>query len=164
MVSLTELLQFFFLEATELDLPAESSGAAKPRPNSHEDLYTVLLQDFAELPKRKATDEANFVPVNVAASLVPNPYFPAFRIYVYNTTGATSPTIQGKNRKHGHRRGPKVDKKRCKDAPWKDRWRCHLTSKWHIDPDSPARKNKLWTPLGFAQVCVLSGASTALMR
>lgn len=33
-------------------------------------------------------------------------------------------------------------------------WACLLTDKWHSSPRSPSRANKLFTPIGFAQVSV----------
>jgi endopolyphosphatase len=107
------------------------------------------MQDFGGLPRRKAADEAGFAAVNVNPSVVPE-YVPAFRVYAYNITAA--PVRASKDRHHGHHRGPKGDKRRCKEAPWRDTWRCRLTAKWHSDPASPARANGRWTPLGFAQV------------
>jgi endopolyphosphatase len=121
------------------------------------------MADFGELPTRKAADEANFVPVNVNPSVVPE-YLPAYRVYAYNTTGRPSPPRTTKDRHHGHHRGPKVDKKRCKDAPWRDTWRCRLTEKWHSDPDSPARTNRRWTPLGFAQASHCATGTPAANR
>jgi hypothetical protein len=230
---LTSTLQFFFLEGRDLDLPGDEPASLKnislssssssqlyseddPK-TAREDLFATLLHDFSELPKhRKATDEAQYAIVNVNPSVVPNPYVPAFRVYVYNTSearryipasteefdtdfseadvdeeydvdadadvdededdadsdadingthnGTFDSTLNdmrvtiGKDRKHGHHRGPKGDKQKCKEMPWRDTWYCRLPSEkgergpWHSDPASPIRRNGRWTPLGFAQV------------
>jgi endopolyphosphatase len=149
-------MQFFFLEAIDLELPAIGAVQGRQPHTAREDLYETLIHDFGELPGKKKVNEAQFAVVNVNPSVVPNPYVPAFRIFSYNATGAAdyngTQLRINKDRKHGHPRGPKVDKKRCKDEPWRDTWRCHLTEKWHSDPESPVRTNTLWTPLGFAQV------------
>lgn len=87
-----------------------------------------------------------------------NPYVPALRVFSYNVTGYTDSYAEaekkkkGSKRKHSHRDDCKKDDKR---------WGCRLPhEKWHSDAESPSRKNTLWSPLGYSQVCrVLRGAS-----
>lgn len=96
----------------------------------------------------------DYAVVNVAPSVVPNPYLPSFRVYSYNVTGGEErPSKQGK-RKHGHRRDDR-NNATCKSVEHAESWRCHLNEPWHSDADSPSRSNRQWTPLGYAQVCRL---------
>lgn len=139
---------FRFLEADDLELPADPPGA-QPRA-ARTDLYASLITDFEDLPRRRKIDEGDYAVVNVAPAVVPNPYTPAFRIFSYNVSGAPTRAgaaaaaaegpagvrlehggeegAMGKDRKHGHHRGGKGDKKSgCKEGrPWADTWRCQL--------------------------------------
>jgi endopolyphosphatase len=134
----------------------------------HDGLYDELIEDFTALRREvKARSEDDFAVVTVAPSVVPNPYLPSFRVYAYNVTAAADGSMllkktkkdkkdkKKKKKKKGHRRGPqKGDRfKLCKeDEARLKSWRCHLAEEWHSDPDAPCRTNKLWTPLGYAQV------------
>lgn len=155
--SLILSLQFFFLESGDLNIypEADSKGGEGEAPTLANEggLYQTLIKEFSALPKLpKMTD---YAVVNVAPSVVPNPYLPAFRIFSYNITDARRdyrPTTKLK-RKHGHRRGDKGNKTvHCKTKEYQDTWRCHLDRPWFSDPDSPSRSNQQWSPLGYAQV------------
>jgi endopolyphosphatase len=70
----------------------------------------------------------DYAVVNVAPSVVPNPYLPSFRIYSYNTTGGTERPSEQEKRRHGHRRGSDGNNATCKSDKYADTWRCHLES------------------------------------
>jgi endopolyphosphatase len=128
--------------------------------SAKEELFDILLKDFAALPATPKID--NYAVINVSPPVVPNPYLPTFRIFSYNITGAEQvPNAQNskkkkkkkkkKKRRHGHHRGDHRDKKSyCKEH--QDTWKCRLDQPWHSDPGSPSRTNTLWSPLGYAQV------------
>ncbi|TDL29508.1 hypothetical protein BD410DRAFT_26204 [Rickenella mellea] len=146
---------FFFIEKDDLDLPEENSRARRK-----EMLDEALLNDFSELPKEGKTNLDEFAVVNVAPSVVPNPYVPSFRVFTYNVTGAEEDggiearrkkkKKKGSKRKHGHRR-PEKDRpaKECKEK--EERWECRPKKPWYSDASAPSRKNELWSPLGYAQ-------------
>jgi len=109
------------------------------------------LEDFGTLPKKaKESEIDDYAVVNVAPSVVPNPYLPSFRIYSYNTTEGKG--ASGQKRRHGHRRASDGNNATCKSDKYADTWRCHLNQEWHSDAKSPSRSNRQWTPLGYAQV------------
>ncbi|TFY83609.1 hypothetical protein EWM64_g409 [Hericium alpestre] len=153
---------FFFVEADDLKFSSmvdisrarNDTGAGAV---AHGDLYDDLLKDFDALPqKNKETDYDDYGVVNVSPSVVPNPYLPSFRVFSYNITGADVSTPAGldddlKKRKHGHRHGDGSRDAYCKKPAYRGSWRCHLKEPWHSDPDSPSRRNTLWSPLGYAQ-------------
>lgn len=148
------------MEAEDLQFPSESdlTPADSVSSEAHDGLYDTLVNDFGDLPKKGKTDYDNYGVVNVAPSVVPNPYLPSFRIYTYNTTHAQSETNLKKKkkksskRKHGHRRGKGNKEELCKKKKYEDSWRCKLNEPWYSDPDAPSRVNTLWSPLGYAQV------------
>jgi endopolyphosphatase len=149
--------QFFLLEASDLEFSSESDPTPADNITSkgHNGLFDTLVNDFSKLPKKGKTDHGNYGVVNVAPSVVPNPFLPSFRIYTYNITQARdSGNIKKKKskRKHGHRRGDGDKQKLCKKKKYEDSWRCKLDQRWHSDPDAPSRINSLWSPLGYAQV------------
>jgi endopolyphosphatase len=122
-------------------------------------LYKTLIHDFAMIPDfNDSSGYDNYTIINVSPSVVPNPYVPAFRIFVYNITraddevGARMKKKKGGKRKHGHGHGGKGKGKECEKPPYRDTWGCQLKEPWHSDENSPSRKNGLWTPLGYAQV------------
>lgn len=53
------------------------------------DLYGTLLRNFTHMRKipESKLDHGNYAVVNVAPSVVPNPYLPSFRIFAYNISG-----------------------------------------------------------------------------
>lgn len=142
--------------------------------SSHADLADVLLEEFSELPKKaKKMDLDDYAVVNVAPSIVPNPYLPSFRVYAYNVTGsrflASSRSFldeqrnaysQGEYSEEQRKKKKGRKKKHDKDKPDVDcsrkenrsRWACRPKKPQHADPESPSRSNRLWTPLGYAQV------------
>lgn len=146
--------QFFFLEAIDL-VPK-----TKFKFTNGVGLYESLLNDFSSLPKFSNVVMDEYAVVNVAPSVVPNPYLPSFRIFTYNISGNAQHELQGalkkkkgSKRKHGHDRGDKGNKTtHCQIEEHQKTWICHLNDPWHSDPDSPPRSNQRWTPLGFAQV------------
>jgi endopolyphosphatase len=150
--------QFFLLEAGDLEFPSESDltpAADKVASKGRKGLYDTLVDDFSYLPKKGKTDHDNYGVVNIAPSVVPNPYLPSFRIYTYNITQARDSANMKKKkskRKHGHQRGKGDKEKLCKKKKYEDSWRCKLHEPWYSDPDAPSRINSLWSPLGYAQV------------
>ena len=149
-------LQFFFLESGDLGIYPEAYSRGRkdeaPTPANEGGLYKTLIEEFSALPK--SPEMTDYAVVNVAPSVVPNPYVPAFRIFSYNITD-TRGDYRTKNskRKHGHPRGDKGNKTvHCDSEEYQDTWRCHLDRPWFSDPDSPSRKNQQWSPLGYAQV------------
>ena len=165
-------IQFFFVEADDLQFPPEAGADANGteaiggqlESSAHAELYETLLKDFSELPRKaKKVDLDNYAVINVSPSVVPNPYLPSFRIYSYNVSNAETATWgevelkktraeKGAKRKHGHHHGGGNREALCKKAGYRDSWRCKLREPWNSDPDSPSRRNTLWTPLGYAQV------------
>lgn len=199
-------MQFFLLDATTLqsdtvsDLSSDtlSSNDTVDASGKHKDLYKTLLKDFNQVSKKssKKLDYDALAVVNVAPSVVPNPYLPSFRIYAYNLSGeAYEPKLEGadgvlgkrsdelyyfydtgdndgeqsysgedvssasasadsEKRASGTRHlGDYVNRTRfCPDGS--DSWACKLTERWYSSPRSPSRTNRLFTPLGFAQVSI----------
>jgi len=122
-------------------------------------LFETLIDEFSALPKSPKL--ADYAVVNVAPSVVPNPFLPAFRVFSYNISDTThEKTIRNRKkpkkpskRKHGHNRGDQGNKtEHCRSEEYQDTWRCHLDQPWTTDPDSPSRRNQRFTPLGYAQV------------
>ncbi|KAI0254387.1 Metallo-dependent phosphatase-like protein [Lactifluus subvellereus] len=153
---------FFLLEAGDLEFPSESdlTPADKAASKGHKGLYDTLVDDFSNLPKKGKADHDNYGVVNIAPSVVPNPYLPSFRIYTYNITQARDSANMKKKkpkRKHGHRRGKGNKERLCKKKKFEDSWRCKLDEPWYSDPDAPSRINSLWSPLGYAQYYIPEG-------
>jgi hypothetical protein len=63
----------------------------------HKDLYKLLLTAFGHISKKssKKLDYDALAVVNVAPSVVPNPYLPSFRIYAYNLSGSAYVPARG---------------------------------------------------------------------
>src|SRR4051794_12440734 len=88
--------QFFFLEASDLQIVPDSDQHSKAEGG----LLDSLLTDFATLPKSpKAADFDEYAVVNVSPSVVPNPYLPTFRIFSYNVTGTSDLSLAPKKKK-----------------------------------------------------------------
>ncbi|KAF8592342.1 hypothetical protein K439DRAFT_1324242, partial [Ramaria rubella] len=146
---------FFFLDAEDLlQPPRTSSGEVTVQ--KKEKLHKSLRKDFADMPKKSKIDLDEWAVVNVAPSLVANPFLPSFRIFSYNVTRYnageehTTEGSKGSKRKHGHRHGGKP--KDCKKKKNRDKWECRSPQKkWHSDKNAPSRKNTLWSPLGYSQ-------------
>ncbi|KAH9482671.1 Endopolyphosphatase [Psilocybe cubensis] len=152
---------FFFLEAVDLEIfPDKNDGEVDM--TSDKGLFNSLLQDYRALPK--SPEMTDYAVVNVAPSVVPNPYTPAFRIFSYNVTGAggrlaettAHMTARRKPRKPkrrpGHHRGDQGNKTvQCESEEYQNTWRCHFDQPWNSDPSAPSRMNQRWTPLGYAQ-------------
>lgn len=129
----------------------------------HKELYSTLLKSFDHLSDaEKKLDYDSLAVANVGPSVVPNPYLPSFRIFSYNITGSRySPGAVGETNGSGdgqlnHQRhlGDYMDRASlCHDSgALNESWRCKLNDRWHSSPNSPSRTNRLYTPLGFAQV------------
>jgi endopolyphosphatase len=121
----------------------------------HKELYTTLLKDFDHLSKAQdKLDYSGLAVANVAPSVVPNPYLPSFRIFAYNTTGTKYMAgLLGETDTSSHRLGDFVDRDGlCNGAAGNASWKCRLNSPWYSSPHSPSRTNRLYTPIGFAQV------------
>jgi len=151
---------FFFLESGDLKIYPEAGSKGDngevPTTANEGGLYRTLLEEFSALPK--SPKMANYAVVNVALSVVPNPYLPGFRIFSYNITGTgvvnsgNGYRLAKPKRKHGHPKGDEGNKTvHCKTDKYRDTWRCHLNRPWFSDPDSPSRSNRQWSPLGYAQ-------------
>ena len=146
----------------EMEEGEEVSGS------SHSSLADTLLEDFAGLPGKKEADVDEFAVINVGPSVVPNPYVPTFRVFVYNTTGEAyeqsrqqhdeeeeeEEEVGARGRDHSHthpdREKEKAECKKKKEE--EERWACRARKPVHASGKSPSRTNRLWTPLGFAQV------------
>lgn len=137
--------QFFFLDAEHIrSKQSQNKDATTSDTNNgphaegkkkNRQLYNGLLKDFEDLPKAKRNSTYDdYAVVNVSPSIVPNPYLPAFRIFAYNTTG--TPYV------------PALQQAPCDE----DTGRCDVAKRWYASPESPSRTNRLWTPLGYAQV------------
>jgi endopolyphosphatase len=149
--------QFYFVQADDLKLWED------PKASSKEGLFRTLIDNFSNIPKMSKLDHDNYGVVNVAPSVVPNPYLPSFRIYSYNITGVKS-AIQDigsaeylrttKDRTPKHHRGENAGDKQklCKEKEYKDTWKCRLQEPWNADEEAPSRSNTLWSPLGYTQV------------
>lgn len=118
------------------------------------ELYKTLMQEFSNLPKYENLNHDNYGVVNVAPPVVPT-YLPSFRIFTYNTTG--EPYEAGHLGEDEQPERPPRSMKGlvdvlCADEAYEKTWRCNLSKPWHSSPKSPSRTNRLWTPLGYAQV------------
>ena len=156
--------QFFFLDAQEIAGNATDEEARAM--GKHRDLYQTLLKKFDQFDvPEKEVDYDGLGVANVAPSVVPNPYLPSFRIFSYNISGSrysagalgdTSGTGREEDGQLTHQRhlGDYVDRERqCHGGGHPNAsWRCMLNRPWHSSPHSPSRTNRLYTPLGFAQV------------
>ena len=184
----------------------------------HKELYKTLLRTFNSISKtsNKNLDYDALAVVNVAPSVVPNPYLPSFRVFAYNLTGTEYVPASMDDKEDDVGVGYSIDEDEGEDADddeeedlevsdvdegegededdwirdaftsdereeeeeedggevevgrhlgdyvdresWcpggKRSWACLLTDKWHSSPRSPSRANKLFTPIGFAQVSV----------
>ena len=167
----TNVLQFFFIDAQALASNGSiGSNDIAHTTGKHKDLYSTLLKDFDYFSRSPdKLDYDSLAVSNVAPSVVPNPYLPSFRIYAYNTTGskyvAKSSVVEATiavddsdddGGHQPHRLGDFVDRETWCHGGSSDKpassWRCKLDSPWHSSPHSPSRTNRLYTPLGFAQV------------
>jgi len=144
--------QFLFMEEVDLEIIPEKENLNMNVTGTHDGLFETLMAEFAHLPKEGDEEKLDgLAVVNVAPSVVPNPFVPGFRVFSYNATEGRVGT-KGK-RDHSHRRGRRGDKKQaCKKEPHRSSWKCHLDEPWFSDPDAPSRKNQALTPLGYAQV------------
>lgn len=140
-----------------------------------EELHNTLHKDFKDLRALRKVHFDDYAVINVSPSVIPE-YLPSFRIFQYNTTGYEGPLSlpshayramatdadeggeheerrrkKGSKRKHGHRHPKKPD---CSRKGNQDRWACRPWGPRHASADSPSRSNRLWSLLGYAQVCV----------
>lgn len=126
----------------------------------HAELYDHLLKGFSHMQKlSKKLGHDNFAVVNVAPSVVPNPYLPSFRIFSYNISGTPyTPEVpdeemRGQVKESEDRLGDSSGGDGiCSDKAFEKTRRCQPSKPWNSSPNSPSRKNTLWSPLGFAQV------------
>ncbi|KAI5124972.1 hypothetical protein M0805_007398 [Coniferiporia weirii] len=173
---------FFFLHSDDTVLPDEEStelwtkrsNFALRRDGSenndieeskHISLAETLMEEFSMLPKEKKADLDDFSIINVAPSVVPNPYLPSFRVFAYNITGAEEDDAleelkkkkkkdkkkKAPKRDHGHKHPGKEGEVDCKQKENRDTWACRPKKPQHASADAPSRTNRLWTPLGYAQ-------------
>ena len=163
--------QFFLLNSADITRPSLSEDSHNTDDDSagfkrkHKELYDTLLKDFSGLPKASQNiNHDNYGVVNVAPAVVPNPYLPSFRIFVYNITGTeytpedldSSARLRSddteSNRGGNHVSG--LAASRCASPPDENTWRCRLNRPWHSNESAPSRTNRMWSPLGYAQVSV----------
>jgi len=143
--------------------------------SSNKGLFKAIIDNFSYIPKVSKIDYDNYAVVNVAPSVVPNPYLPTFRIFSYNITGIKSAAraidstdyIQTmKNRTPKHPRNKAGNKEKlCKKKEYKDTWKCRLREPWNADEEAPSRSNTLWSPIGYTQVrtCHIFSPSSLLI-
>ncbi|KIM90809.1 hypothetical protein PILCRDRAFT_811290 [Piloderma croceum F 1598] len=147
---------FYFLQADDLDFWED------PQISGKKGLFDTIIDNFSHIPKASKVDYNNYAVVNVAPSVVPNPYLPTFRIFSYNITGmktvaqainSTGRLRTTKNRTPKHPRGGKAGNKEklCKKKKYRDTWKCRLREPWNADEEAPSRSNTLWSPLGYTQ-------------
>ena len=75
-----------------------------------------------------------------------------FEVVAGADRAAASESSNSSARTHRHL-GDYVDRERlCPDGKEDDSWACRLADPWYSSPRSPSRTNRLYTPLGFAQV------------
>ncbi|KAI0776087.1 hypothetical protein BD413DRAFT_526378 [Trametes elegans] len=152
---------FFLLDAEQLgnrsrsgDMSsAATDDEASVLKHKKKELYKLLLQEFAGLPRAENIDHDNYAVVNVAPPVVPT-YLPSFRIFAYNTTGEPYRAGQLGNEEGQPGRSRSLTSlvgSVCGEEEYEKTWRCHLEQPWHANPGSPSRTNRLWTPLGYAQ-------------
>jgi endopolyphosphatase len=164
----SDLLQFYFLQADDLELWED------PQISGNKGLFDTIIDNFSYIPKASKIDYNNYAVVNVAPSVVPNPYLPTFRIFSYNITGmktvaqainSTGRLRTTKNRTPKHPRGGKAGNKEklCKKKEYKDTWKCRLREPWNADEEAPSRSNTLWSPLGYTQVRGHISSSSGLL-
>ncbi|THH33616.1 hypothetical protein EUX98_g608 [Antrodiella citrinella] len=139
------------------------------------DLYGTLLKDFAHMHKGvKKVDHDNYAVVNVAPSVVPNPYLPSFRIFSYNISGPAylpgqhgdTGTSEEQDLTEGDLQGnTSLEAISCvSDEAFQNTQRCRNVKPWNSSPKSPSRRNTLWSPLGYAQYFLPNSSQGALMR
>lgn len=159
--------QFFLLDAVDIAKPnsSETSESINDHPaaskHKHKELYDTLLKDFAGLPKpSQGINHDNYVAINVAPAVVPNPYLPSFRIFVYNITG--TPYTPREPGRHAQEEGGEAQRSvnrlsdftapLCANPAARETWRCKLDEPWHSNETAPSRTKRLWSPVGYAQV------------
>ncbi|KAH8118273.1 Metallo-dependent phosphatase-like protein, partial [Phellopilus nigrolimitatus] len=156
---------FFFLQPEDTVLVEDESAKSRREEGkeegdgdageeSHSSLAETLMEDFSSLPKKGKTDLDDYVVINVAPSVVPNPYLPTFRVFAFNKKDKKKDKKKSPKRDHGHRHprpgsGAEVD---CKKKANRETWACRERKPQHASGDAPSRTNRLWTPLGYAQV------------
>lgn len=132
---------FFLLQADHLVTSPFEEILVQKKDRPHKALKKV----FKSLPKVSKLDMDEWAVVNVAPSVVANPYLPAFRVFSYNVTGRAEGQATKKKHKHGGKR------KGCNKKN-EETWACREPhEEWHSDEGAPSRKNQLWTGLGYAQ-------------
>ena len=145
------------------------SSAAKDslQISSGSTLFDSLLADFSKIPEPlKEIHYDSYAVLNINSAIVPHPYIPSFRVFAYNITGLSStvkdissdPHLQ-KTKAAWRRRALNKEqihmlkKQKCERKKYRNTWRCHFGKPWHSNSESPSRRNSLWSPLGYAQVC-----------
>ncbi|KAI6047177.1 Metallo-dependent phosphatase-like protein [Pisolithus marmoratus] len=148
---------FYFMKADDVHVDENAKETLKLTRHAAS-LFDMLVADFSRLPgPQDGIEYGDYAVVNVNPSVVPNPYVPTFRAYVYNVTGLPdgmseryggvgfegSPECWGKSgsgavkRKGGYRRDELEG--------------CGVDFGGGVHFGSPSRRNLLWTPLGYAQ-------------
>ncbi|GJJ07459.1 hypothetical protein Clacol_001661 [Clathrus columnatus] len=148
---------FFFLDAEHLkEEPEEEELFSKK-----DQIHKSLKKHLKKISKKKEKKD-EIVVVNVAPAGVGNPYQPGLRVFAYNHTGETGiGSGVGRSDTNGSEEDIKGDEnpwekpKKCKKRKNLDKWECRGPEKeWYSGKQGPARKNTLWTPLGYSQFWV----------
>jgi len=166
---------FFFLDAQVMSNPSSNRSIDMVDPvgaqRKKKDLYGTLLKEFAHMHHGvKKVDHDNYAVVNVAPSVVPNPYLPSFRIFSYNISGPAylpgqlgdTGTTEGQGLTEGDLQGNvSLEAFSCSDEAFQKEERCRKVKSWNSSPNSPSRRNTLWSPLGYAQYYLPNLTGTA---
>lgn len=158
---------FYFMKADDVHVEGDTDADAEETPELTKhaaSLFDMLIADFLRLPGPKdEMDYGDYAVVNVNPSVVPNPYVPTFRAYVYNVTGLTDIGVRevgtsGHYGGVGFRGSPDCQRKsgnravKCEGGPERDELGgCGVDFDCKVHVGSPSRRNVLWTPLGYAQ-------------
>lgn len=155
---------FYFMKADDVHVDGDTKLKTLKLTEHAASLFDALVADFSRLPgPQDGMDYGNYAVVNVNPSVVPNPYVPTFRAYVYNVTGL--PTGRGREvgeseryDRVGFRGSPDHQGKsesgamKWEGGPGRDELKaCGVDFDGRVPFGSPSRWNLLWTPLGYAQ-------------
>ncbi|KAI6003997.1 hypothetical protein EDD15DRAFT_2385097 [Pisolithus albus] len=155
---------FYFMKADDVHVDGDTKLKTLKLTEHAASLFDALVADFSRLPgPQDGMDYGNYAVVNVNPSVVPNPYVPTFRAYVYNVTGL--PTgggreVGGSERydrvgfrgSPDHQGKPEGGAMKWEGGPGRDELKaCGVDFDGRVPFGSPSRWNLLWTPLGYAQ-------------
>ncbi|KAI6035383.1 hypothetical protein F5J12DRAFT_902200 [Pisolithus orientalis] len=156
---------FYFMKADDVHVEGDTDADAEETPELTKhaaSLFDMLIADFLRLPGPKdEIDYGDYAVVNVNPSVVPNPYVPTFRAYVYNVTGLTDIGVRevgmsGHYGGVGFRGSPDCQRKsgnravKCEGGPERDELGgCGVDFDCKVHVGSPSRRNvsdSYWMP------------------